>query len=199
MLRLRFHASWLPSDHNQFWTLFDCTNNIKTIHDLIEFFNEQQKSLADYYNFDISKRSTKLKYLKAFINDCVLPPNAQANHILRDNDEIHFRLEIDAQNQWLLVKAPPSLKRKRSIEPDITPSSPPSEPAPAPPSTNDLDSILRTMAKPIETNSPEQSSFTFQFGNKRGRPIPPRPQVISAVKVNSLVPRQVIKRIDNKT
>ncbi|CAF4671073.1 unnamed protein product, partial [Rotaria magnacalcarata] len=72
----------------QFWTLFDCTNNIKTIHDLIEFFNEQQKSLADYYNFDISKRSTKLKYLKAFINDCVLPPNAQANHILRDNDEI---------------------------------------------------------------------------------------------------------------
>ncbi|CAF5135962.1 unnamed protein product, partial [Rotaria socialis] len=49
--------------------------------------------------------------------------------MLRDNDEIHFRLEIDAQNEWLLVKAPPSLKRKRSIEPDIAPSSPPRESA----------------------------------------------------------------------
>ncbi len=38
------------------------------------------------------------------------------------------------------------------------------------------------MAQP--TKSPEKNSFSFQFGNKRGRPIPPRPQVISAVKVN---------------
>lgn len=88
MLRLRFHASWLPDDHNQFWTIFDCTTNIKTINDLIEYFNEQQKSLADYYQFHLPKRSTKLKYLKAFVNDCILPPNAQANEILRDNDEV---------------------------------------------------------------------------------------------------------------
>jgi len=81
-----------------------------------------------------------------------------------------FRLEIDAQNEWLIVKSPPSSKRKRSIEQEILP-----------PSTNDLDHILRTMAQP--TKSPENNSFSFQFGNKRGRPIPPRPQVISAVKV----------------
>jgi len=50
---------------------------------------------------------------------------------------------------------------------------------------NDLDSILRTIAQPTTTTtkSPEKDSFSFQFGNKRGRPIPPRPQVISAVKV----------------
>jgi hypothetical protein len=81
-----------------------------------------------------------------------------------------FRLEIDAQNEWLIVKSPPPLKRKRSIEQEIPP-----------PSTDDLDDILRTMAQ--STKSPEPSSFSFQFGNKRGRPIPPRPQVISAVKV----------------
>ncbi|CAF4254731.1 unnamed protein product, partial [Rotaria sordida] len=40
MLRLRFHASWLPIDHNQFWTIIDCTTNIKTINDLIEYFNQ---------------------------------------------------------------------------------------------------------------------------------------------------------------
>lgn len=88
MLRLRFHASWLPSDHNSFWTVIDSTNNIKTINDLIEYFNEQQKALASYYNFDLPKRSTKLKYLKAFINDFVLPPHVPANHLLRDNDQI---------------------------------------------------------------------------------------------------------------
>jgi hypothetical protein len=88
MLRLRFRASWLPDDHNQFWTIIDSTANITTINDLIEYFNDQQKSLADYYQFHLSKRSTKLKYLKAFVNDCILPPNAQANEILRDNDEI---------------------------------------------------------------------------------------------------------------
>jgi hypothetical protein len=82
-----------------------------------------------------------------------------------------FRLEIDAQNEWLLVKSPPTLKRKRSIEAEI--SSP----------SNDLDNVLRTMAQP--TQSPERNSFSFQFGNKRGRPIPPRPQVISAVKVKN--------------
>jgi len=83
---------------------------------------------------------------------------------------VSFRLEIDAQNEWLLVKSPPTSKRKRSIEPEV--HSP----------VNDLDNILRTMARP--TKSPEKNSFSFQFGNKRGRPIPPRPQVISAVKVN---------------
>jgi hypothetical protein len=191
MLRLRFHASWLPVDHNQFWTIIDCSKNIETINDVIEHFNEQQKSLADCYQFHLSKRSTKQKYLKAFVNNCVLPPFAQANHILRDNDEIEyevllismtqkkfsfsFRLEIDAENEWLLVKSPPTAKRKRSIVDEI------------PPSTNDLDSILRTMAQPITTTtttkSPEEQSFSFQFGNKRGRPIPPRPQVISSVKV----------------
>jgi hypothetical protein len=46
------------------------------------------------------------------------------------------------------------------------------------------------MAQP--TKSSEKNSFSFQFGNKRGRPIPPRPQVISAVKINSLVPRQIL-------
>ncbi|CAF1439572.1 unnamed protein product [Rotaria sordida] len=179
MLRLRFHASWLPIDHNQFWTIIDCTTNIKTINDLIEYFNQQQKSLANYYQFHLSKRSTKLKYLKAFINDCILPPNAQANLILRDNDEIDFRLEIDAQNEWLLIKSPPTLKRKRSIEEEIP--------------SNDLDHILRKIAQPTTIRSPEKISFSFQFGNKRGRPIPPRPQVISATKINSLIPRQVTK------
>jgi len=45
------------------------------------------------------------------------------------------------------------------------------------------------MAQPpptTTTKSPETNSFSFQFGNKRGRPIPPRPQVISAVKVKKL-------------
>lgn len=88
MLRLRFHASWLPIDHREFWTFIDCTTNVKTINELIEYFNEQQKSLADFYEFHIPKRSTKLKYLKAFLNDCVLPPDAQTGHILRDDDEI---------------------------------------------------------------------------------------------------------------
>jgi hypothetical protein len=88
-----------------------------------------------------------------------------------------FRLEIDAQNEWLLVKSAPSLKRKRSVEQEI----------PVPSSSNDLDNILRTMAQPITTTkSPEDNSFSFQFGNKRGRPIPPRPQVISAVKVSEI-------------
>ena len=88
MLRLRFHASWLPADHNQFWTAIDTTTNIVTINDLLEYFIEQEKSLANYYQFHLPKRCTKLKYLKAFVNDCVLPPTAQANEILRDNDEI---------------------------------------------------------------------------------------------------------------
>ncbi len=88
MLRLRFHASWLPEDHNEFWTIIDCTTTTKTINDLIENFNEQQKSLANHYQFHLPKRSTKVKYLKAFVNDCVLPPTAQANEILRDNDEV---------------------------------------------------------------------------------------------------------------
>ncbi len=86
-----------------------------------------------------------------------------------------FRLEIDAQNEWLLVKSPPTSKRKRSVEEEIPP------PPPPPPPSNDLDDVLRTIAKP--TTSPEKDTFSFQFGNKRGRPIPPRPQVISAVKV----------------
>ena len=85
MVRLRFHASWLPDDHNRFWTVAECKT---TISDLIEYFIEQEKSLADYYQFHLPKRTTKLKYLKAFVNDCVLPPNAQANEILRDNDEV---------------------------------------------------------------------------------------------------------------
>ncbi len=90
MVRLRFHASWLPDDHNHFWTIIDCRTNIKTINDLIEYFNEQQKSLADYYHFHLPKRSTKLKYLKAFVNDCILPPHTQVNEILRDNDEVRY-------------------------------------------------------------------------------------------------------------
>jgi hypothetical protein len=117
-----------------------------------------------------------------------------------------FRLEIDAQNEWLLVKSPPTSKRKRSVEEEIPPPPPPPPPA----TSNDLDDVLRTIAQPATTTkSPEKDSFSFQFGNKRGRPIPPRPQVISAVKViltlsfipsnilfcfqiNSLVPRQVM-------
>lgn len=89
-----------------------------------------------------------------------------------------FRLEIDAQNEWLLIKSPPNLKRKRSIEQEIPPPPPP-PPAPAP-TSKDLDDILRTIAEPTSSTT----NFTFQFGNKRGRPIPPRPQVISAVKVS---------------
>ncbi|CAF0879477.1 unnamed protein product [Adineta steineri] len=245
MLRLRFRASWLPAEHNQFWTIIDfTTTNIITISDLLEYFIEQQKLFANYYEFHLSKRSTKLKYLKAFVNDYVLPPHAQVNQILRDNDEIDFRLEIDAQTDWLSVKSPPTSKRKQSVErldidaqtdwhsnksppiskrkqsierleidaqtewhsiksPPISkrkrsiereipraPSSPP-----PPPSSNSIDDILRTIAQPSpsSTDSPETNSFSFQFGNKRGRPIPPRPQVISAVKINSLVPRQVMK------
>ncbi len=88
MVRLRFHAPWLPDDHNQFWTIIDCTTDIQTINDLIEYFIEQEKSLADYYQFHLPKRSTKLKYLKAFVNDCILPPYAQAKEILRDNDQV---------------------------------------------------------------------------------------------------------------
>jgi hypothetical protein len=88
MVRLRFHAPWLPDDHNQFWTIIDCTTDIQTINDLIEYFIEQEKSLADYYQFHLPKRSTKLKYLKAFVNDCILPPHAQAKEILRDNDQV---------------------------------------------------------------------------------------------------------------
>ena len=113
-----------------------------------------------------------------------------------------FRMETDAQNEWLLVQSPPTSKRKRSIEPEI-----PLPPPPPPPvSSDNLDDVLRTMAQP--TISSETTNFTFQFGNKRGRPIPPRPQVISAAKVspflsivtilsrssqvNSLIPRQVL-------
>ncbi|CAF4360007.1 unnamed protein product, partial [Adineta steineri] len=157
-------------------------------------------------------------YLKAFVNDYVLPPHAQVNQILRDNDEIDFRLEIDAQTDWLSVKSPPTSKRKQSVERQeidaqtewhSIKSSPISKrkrsiereiprapsPPPPPPSSNSIDDILRTIAQPSpsSTNSPETDSFSFQFGNKRGRPIPPRPQVISAVKINSLVPRQVMK------
>ncbi|CAF3761922.1 unnamed protein product [Adineta steineri] len=219
MLRLRFRASWLPVEHNQFWTIIDfTTTNIITINDLLEYFIEQQKLFANYYEFHLSKRSTKLKYLKAFVNDYVLPPHAQVNQILRDNDEIDFRLEIDAQTDWLSVKSPPTSKRKQSVERQeidaqtewhSIKSSPISKrkrsiereiprapsPPPPPPSSNSIDDILRTIAQPSpsSTNSPETDSFSFQFGNKRGRPIPPRPQVISAVKINSLVPRQVMK------
>ncbi|CAF1498098.1 unnamed protein product [Adineta steineri] len=269
MLRLRFRASWLPVEHNQFWTIIDfTTTNIITINDLLEYFIEQQKLFANYYEFHLSKRSTKLKYLKAFVNDYVLPPHAQVNQILRDNDEIDFRLEIDAQTDWLSVKSPPTSKRKQSVErleidsqtewhsiksppiskrkqsverleidsqtewhsiksPPISKrkqsverleidaqtewhsiKSPPISkrklsiereipraPSPPPHSSNSIDDILRTIAQPSpsSTNSPETDSFSFQFGNKRGRPIPPRPQVISAVKINSLVPRQVMK------
>jgi hypothetical protein len=93
---------------------------------------------------------------------------------LQINVFFSFRSEIDAQNEWLLVKCPPNLKRKRSIEQETLPPQP----------SNNLDDVLRTMAQPvITTKSPENNSFSFQFGNKRGRPIPPRPQVISAVKV----------------
>ena len=88
MLRLRFHASWLPDEHNAFWIVFDHSMNIETIEDLIEYFIEQEKSLAEYYQFHLSKRATKSKYLKAFVNDCILPPNARVNEILRDNDQI---------------------------------------------------------------------------------------------------------------
>ncbi|CAF1326871.1 unnamed protein product [Adineta steineri] len=218
MLRLRFRASWLPVEHNQFWTIIDfTTTNIITINDLLEYFIEQQKLFANYYEFHLSKRSTKLKYLKAFVNDYVLPPHAQVNQILRDNDEIDFRLEIDAQTEWLSVKSPPTSKRKQSVErqeidaqtewhsiksPPISKRKrsiereiPRAPSPPPPPSSNSIDDILRTIAQPSpsSTNSPETNSFSFQFGNKRGRPIPPRPQVISAVKINSLVPRQVMK------
>ena len=79
-----------------------------------------------------------------------------------------FRLETDAQDEWLLIKSPPAPKEKRS---------------------KDLDDILRTIAQPTTTTiSPVKAQFTFQFGNKRGRPIPPRPQVISAVKVKPSPP-----------
>lgn len=88
MLRLRFHASWLPADHSQFWTVIDHSRKIETVYDLLEYFNEQQKSLAEHYEFHLPKRSTKLKYMKAFVNECVLPPQAQALEILRDNDQI---------------------------------------------------------------------------------------------------------------
>ncbi len=88
-----------------------------------------------------------------------------------------FRLQTDAQNEWLFVKSPPTSKRKRSVEEEIPPPPPPA-------TSNDLDDVLRTIAQPATTTkSPEKDSFSFQFGNKRGRPIPPRPQVISAVKV----------------
>ena len=177
MVRLRFHAPWLPDAHCQFWTVIDDTTSVQTIHDLIEYFNEQQKSLATYYQFHLPKRSTKLKYLKAFVNDCILPPHAQANEILRDNDEVKFRLENNAQNEWLLVQSPPTSKRKRSIEPEVPP--------PPPPPSNNLDDVLRTIAQP--TSSSTNNTFSFQFGNKRGRPIPPRPPVISAVKVSPIV------------
>ena len=50
------------------------------------------------------------------------------------------------------------------------------------PSSNNLDNILRTMAQPKT-----KDSFSFHFGNKRGRPIPPRPPVISAVKVRIIL------------
>ena len=88
MLRLRFHASWLPDEHNAFWIVLDRSMNIETIEDLIRYFVEQEKSLADYYQFHLSKRTTKSKYLKAFVNDCILPPNARVNEILSDNDQI---------------------------------------------------------------------------------------------------------------
>ncbi|UJR08968.1 hypothetical protein I4U23_013219 [Adineta vaga] len=197
MLRLRFHASWLPDEHNQFWTVIDSTTTNRTIRDLLESFNEQQISFADYYQFHIPKRAKKLKYLKAFLNDYVLPPHAQINHILRENDEIDFRLAIDAENDWLTVKPAPTSKRKRSTEREVVSPQPSPPPRPPPPPSNDLDTVLRTIAQPTATTStttksPMNDSFSFQFGNKRGRPIPPRPQVISAVKVNSLVPRQVM-------
>lgn len=90
-------------------------------------------------------------------------------------------MEIDAQNEWLVVKPAPSLKRKRSIEEEIPP---PPSPPPVQTLSNDLDTVLRGIAHPTNFKSPEKDSFTFQFGNKRGRPIPPRPQVISASKVS---------------
>jgi hypothetical protein len=64
---------------------------------------------------------------------------------------------------------------------------------PPPPPSNNLDDILRTMAQ--STKSPETNSFSFQFGNKRGRPIPPRPQVISAVKVKKLTSSFILSNL----
>ncbi|CAF0800085.1 unnamed protein product [Adineta ricciae] len=189
MLRLRFHASWLPDEHNRFWTVIDSNTSNQTIRDLIEYFIEQETSFANYYQFQIPKRAKKLKYLKAFLNDYVLPPHAQISHLLRDNDEIDFRLAIDAENDWILVKPAPTSKRKRSNERPMVSLTLPPPPAPA--ATNDLDTALRTIAQST-TKSPAKDTFSFQFGNKRGRPIPPRPAVISVTKVNSLVPRQVL-------
>ena len=88
MIRLRFRACWLPEEHNEFWTNVDSTRCLEKVTDLIEYFNEQQKQLADYYQFHLPKRSTKLKYLKAFINNCVLVPHSQVVEILRDNDVV---------------------------------------------------------------------------------------------------------------
>ena len=97
--------------------------------------------------------------------------------ILYRNLLFSFCLEIDAQDQWLLVKPPPTFKRKRLSEQEILPPSPPPPPA----SLDNLDQLLETIAQPA--NSSEKTPFVFQFGNKRGRPIPPRPPVISSVKV----------------
>lgn len=88
-------------------------------------------------------------------------------------------MENNAQNEWLLVQSPPTSKRKRSIEPEI-----PLPPPPPAASLDNLDAVLQTIAQP--TVSSEKTTFSFQFGNKRGRPIPPRPQVISAAKVSPI-------------
>ena len=93
-----------------------------------------------------------------------------------------FRLAIDAENDWILVKPAPTSKRKRSNEQDMISVSPQAPSLPAPATTNDLDTVLRTIAQPT-TKSPAKDTFSFQFGNKRGRPIPPRPAVISVTKV----------------
>ena len=85
MVRVKFSAQWLPVEHAQFWVLID---ENETIDELIERFIEQEKSLADFYQFDLPKRATKSKYLKAFVDQCVLPPHGHALDLLRENDSI---------------------------------------------------------------------------------------------------------------
>lgn len=87
MVRVRFSAQWLPVEHQQFWVWID---QCETIEDLIRIFIEQEKALAEFYHFDLPKRVTKAKYLKALIDHCVLPPHGSAVDLLRENDLIEF-------------------------------------------------------------------------------------------------------------
>lgn len=85
MVRVKCFAQWLPIEHSQFWILID---ENQTIEDVMKVFIEQEKSLAEFYQFDLPKRSTKVKYFKALIDQCVLPPFANASEFLRENDLI---------------------------------------------------------------------------------------------------------------